>query len=67
MERRTFLIGSALALRAFGANEKVNVAIVGIGGRGKDHVKEYLKPADGQRRSPLRRGYGANRARVQDG
>src|SRR6202048_800989 len=46
MERRTFLLGTAggaLAMRALGANDKVNVAVVGIGGRGKDHVKEYLK------------------------
>ncbi len=42
MQRRTFLLGSALAMRAFGANDKVNIAVVGIGGRGKAHVKEYL-------------------------
>src|SRR5207253_10780040 len=44
MERRTFLLGtagSALAARAFGANEKVNVAVIGIGGRGKEHVRRY--------------------------
>ena len=38
MERRTFLLGSALAMRALGANEKVNIAVIGIGGRGKAHV-----------------------------
>ncbi|MGI8745448.1 MAG: Gfo/Idh/MocA family protein [Bryobacteraceae bacterium] len=47
MERRTFLMagaaGGALAMRAFGANDKVNVAVVGIGGRGKEHVKQYLQ------------------------
>jgi predicted dehydrogenase len=42
MERRTFLVGSALALPMMGANEKVNVAVVGVGGRGTAHVKEYL-------------------------
>jgi predicted dehydrogenase len=31
------------AARALGANDKVNVAIVGIGGRGRAHVNEYLK------------------------
>ncbi|HWB97857.1 MAG TPA: Gfo/Idh/MocA family oxidoreductase [Bryobacteraceae bacterium] len=41
MERRTFLMGSGLALRALGANEKVNVAVVGCGGRGKYHVSRY--------------------------
>jgi predicted dehydrogenase len=44
MERRTFIVaGGALAMRAFGANERVNVAVVGVGGRGSDHVREYLK------------------------
>src|SRR5690349_15577737 len=44
MERRTFIVaGGALALRAFGANDRVNVAVVGVGGRGSDHVREYLK------------------------
>jgi predicted dehydrogenase len=43
MQRRTFLIGSAMALQALGANDKVNVAIVGVGSRGKDHIREYLK------------------------
>jgi len=43
MERRTFLLGGAAALRALGANDVVNMAIVGVGSRGTDHVKEYLK------------------------
>ena len=30
-------------MRAFGANDKINIAVIGIGGRGKAHVKEYLK------------------------
>ena len=42
MERRTFLVGSAMALPMMGANDKVNVAVVGVGGRGTAHVKEYL-------------------------
>jgi predicted dehydrogenase len=42
MERRTFLVGSTMALSAIGANDKVNIAIVGLGGRGKDHVRQYL-------------------------
>src|SRR6266404_5289996 len=42
MERRTFLVGSAMALPMMGANEKVNVAVVGVGGRGSAHVREYL-------------------------
>ncbi len=46
MERRTFLLGAGTALlsrTAFGANDRVNVAIVGIGGRGTDHINEYVK------------------------
>ena len=43
MERRTFLLGGAAALQAFAANETVNMAIVGVGSRGTDHVKQYLK------------------------
>ncbi len=42
MERRTFLVGSAMALPMMGANDKVNVAVVGVGGRGSGHVREYL-------------------------
>src|ERR1700730_19462956 len=42
MERRTFLVGSAMALPMMGANEIVNVAVVGVGGRGTAHVREYL-------------------------
>jgi len=44
MQRRTFIVaGGALAMRAFGANERVNVAIVGVGGRGRDHITSYVK------------------------
>ena len=42
MERRTFLLGSAYALRALGANDKVNIAVVGVGSRGTEHVRQYL-------------------------
>ena len=41
--RRTFLQASALtalaATRVWGANDRINVAIVGVGGRGRDHIK----------------------------
>jgi predicted dehydrogenase len=43
MDRRTFIAGSALAMRALGANDRVNVAIVGVGSRGKYHVNQYSK------------------------
>ncbi len=48
MDRRHFLISSAAALgaasSAFGSpNDRVRVACVGIGGRGKDHIGGYSK------------------------
>ena len=48
MDRRSFLMSSAAALGAasstFGAaNDKVRVACIGIGGRGKDHIGGYSK------------------------
>ena len=46
MERRTFLVGSSMALSALGANEKVNVAVIGVGGRGKNHVQQFLAQPD---------------------
>ena len=42
MTRRTLLAASALsASRVRGANERVNVTLVGLGGRGQDHAKFY--------------------------
>jgi predicted dehydrogenase len=47
--RRTFLrtaAGAVLAQGAFpvlGANDRVNLAVVGIGGRGRDHIDGYAK------------------------
>jgi predicted dehydrogenase len=38
MQRRIFLAGGAAALGAFGANEKVNMAVIGVGGRGRAHI-----------------------------
>ena len=35
MDRRTFIVaGGALATRAFGANDRINLAVIGVGGRG---------------------------------
>jgi len=47
-ERRSFLmglaaVGAASSTTLMGANERINLAIVGLGGRGTDHVKEYLQ------------------------
>jgi predicted dehydrogenase len=48
--RRTFLQASGLtalaATRAWGANDRINLAIVGVGGRGRDHIKTYAKLSD---------------------
>jgi predicted dehydrogenase len=45
--RRTFLQASTLSAiaagRAWGANNKINVAIVGLGGRGQAHIRGYAK------------------------
>jgi predicted dehydrogenase len=43
MERRTFLVGSAMALPMMAAGDKVNIAVIGVGGRGTAHVKNYLQ------------------------
>jgi len=43
--RRTFLATTAAfsVARALGANDKINVAVIGLGGRGTAHVNEYIK------------------------
>lgn len=50
MNRRDFVKASSLALafagRNFAANDKVNVAIVGVGGRGSNHVRDYIQRQD---------------------
>ncbi len=49
MQRRTFLFTSGAALsglRAAGANDRINVAVIGVRGRGQGHVAEYAKRPD---------------------
>ena len=41
--------GAASPLRA--ANDKVNLAIIGLGGRGRDHINEYSKLPDARKQS----------------
>ena len=36
-------LGAVSATRAWGANDRINLAVIGLGGRGKDHLTEYLK------------------------
>jgi predicted dehydrogenase len=49
--RRTFIQASAAfsalsASRVWGANDRVNVAIIGVGGRGQAHIRGYAKQPD---------------------
>ncbi len=48
--RRTFLQASALtalaSTRAWGANDRINIAVLGTGGRGRDHITQYAKLPD---------------------
>jgi predicted dehydrogenase len=48
--RRSFLAATAAfsAGRVMGANEKVNLVVVGAGGRGNDHITEFAKQPDCQ-------------------
>src|SRR5215469_14406643 len=50
MNRREFLesvaIVSTAQTRLWAANDKVNVAIIGVGGRGSDHVSDYCRRND---------------------
>src|SRR6202167_4915474 len=44
MERRAFLVGAGLvSMGARAANDKVGIGVVGLGGRGRDHLKYYSK------------------------
>src|SRR3954468_3846876 len=43
---QTATISAAASLRVMGANDKVNVAIVGLGGRGRDHMTAYANSPD---------------------
>jgi predicted dehydrogenase len=46
ISRRTFFQGAALAASAtqvMGANDRIRVGIVGLGGRGNDHLNTYLQ------------------------
>jgi predicted dehydrogenase len=49
VSRRTFFQGAATALaatRVFGANDRINVGLIGIGGRGTAHLNSYVKITD---------------------
>lgn len=42
MKRRSFLLTAAATATAMGANDRINIAVVGLGGRGANHMTEYL-------------------------
>jgi predicted dehydrogenase len=48
--RRTFIQTSALSAfaagRVWGSNDRINVAIIGVGGRGQDHIHGYANRQD---------------------
>jgi len=47
MERRTFLLGAGLvSLGARAANDAVGIGVIGLGGRGRDHLRYYSKLPD---------------------
>jgi predicted dehydrogenase len=51
MTRRSFYVGAAAAFsaaRVFGANDRIRVGIVGLGGRGSDHQGLYMRIPDAQ-------------------
>ena len=44
MERRTFLLGASLvSMGARAANDTVGIGVIGLGGRGRDHLQYYSK------------------------
>src|SRR3954453_23920978 len=48
---RRFFVGAltaASAVRVWGANDKVNVGIVGLGGRGTNHLNAYTSLSEAQ-------------------
>jgi predicted dehydrogenase len=49
VSRRTFFQGAvtaAAASRVIGANDRIRIGIVGLGGRGRNHVQYYLQAPD---------------------
>ncbi len=50
MQRRTFLqtAAAASATRILGANDRINIAVVGVRGRGRDHMNFYKRIPEAQ-------------------
>ena len=66
--RRFFLgaVTAAAATRVWGANDKINVGIVGIGGRGTNHLNTYSRMPGRACRRTVRREPGRPRSRQRD-
>ncbi len=41
IDRRDFLLSASLALPLRGANDRVNVGVIGTGGRGRNHIELF--------------------------
>jgi predicted dehydrogenase len=41
MERRSFLVSAGASLQALGANDRVSLGVIGVRGRGRDHIETY--------------------------
>ena len=59
INRRNFLTGAAAmaamqSSRVLGANDRVRIAVIGLRGRGKDHLKELSQNSDRGSRGHLR-------------
>ncbi len=51
LTRRSFFLGAAAAVSAVrvpGANDRIRIGIIGIGGRGSSHLGTYMRIADAQ-------------------
>jgi predicted dehydrogenase len=46
IDRRSFLLGTSLALPVRGANDRINVAVVGVRSRGRRHIELIGKRPD---------------------
>jgi len=46
IDRRSFLLGTSLALPLRAANERVNLGVIGTGGRGRNHIELFGEQPD---------------------
>jgi predicted dehydrogenase len=65
MHRRAFLASAAAAGRAIGANDRVNVGLIGCGGRGR-YVAGFMREAPGAEFTAVCDVYAQNAARARE-